>query len=261
MSGRLDGKVALVTGAGRGIGRALALGLAAEGAVVHVNDLEDPAEVRDELPDSGRGLSLRGDVSDLAQLRELFARLERLDVLVNCAGITGWMNVFEPSEEIWDRVIDTNLKGTFFCSTEAAQLMRRSGGGSIVNVSTVVAARGMRNLSAYAASKGGINALTIQLAVELAPYGIRVNAFAPGATNVERNLADDPRYVETWSPLIPLGRVGEPEDMVGPAVFLASDESAYVTAQLFYVDGGWSAVGTFPDTYVDSAARHQAGDA
>jgi glucose 1-dehydrogenase len=246
MSGRLDGKVALVTGAGRGIGHALALGFAGEGATVLSNDLED--------------VELAYDVSDPAQVREMFGRLERLDVLVNCAGITGWINVLEPSEETWDRVIDTNLKGTFFCSTEAARLMRRSGGGSIVNVSTVVAARGMRNLSAYAASKGGINALTIQLAVELAPYGIRVNAFAPGATNVERNLADDPRYVETWSPLIPLGRVGEPADMVGPAVFLASDESAYVTAQLFYVDGGWTAVGTFPDTYVDAAARRQGGD-
>ena len=246
MSGRLDGKVALVTGAGRGIGRALALGFAAEGATVVANDLED--------------VELAYDVSHPAQVREMFGRLDRLDVLVNCAGITGWIDVLEPSEETWDRVIDTNLKGTFFCSTEAARLMRRSGGGSIVNVSTVVAARGMRNLSAYAASKGGINALTIQLAVELAPYGIRVNAFAPGATNVERNLADDPQYVETWSPLIPLGRVGEPEDMIGPAVFLASDESAYVTAQLFYVDGGWTAVGTFPDTYVDAAVRRQGGD-
>jgi NAD(P)-dependent dehydrogenase (short-subunit alcohol dehydrogenase family) len=246
MSGRLDGKVALVTGAGRGIGKALALGFAAEGATVLSNDLE--------------GVELAYDISDLAQVRKMFGSLDRLDVLVNCAGITGWMNVLEPNEETWDRVIDTNLKGTFFCSTEAAKLMRGSGGGSIVNVSTVVAARGMRNLSAYAASKGGINALTIQLAVELAPYGIRVNAFAPGATNVERNLADDPRYVETWSPLIPLGRVGEPEDMVGPAVFLASDESAYVTAQLFYVDGGWTAAGNFPDTYVDVAAsRHRDG--
>jgi NAD(P)-dependent dehydrogenase (short-subunit alcohol dehydrogenase family) len=246
VSGRLDGKVALITGAARGIGRALALGFAAEGATVLSNDLED--------------VELAYDVSDPAQVREMFGRLDRLDVLVNCAGITGWIDVLEPSEGTWDRVIDTNLKGTFFCSTEAARLMRRSGGGSIVNVSTVVAARGMRNLSAYAASKGGINALTIQLAVELATYGIRVNAFAPGATNVERNLADDPRYVETWSPLIPLGRVGEPEDMVGPAVFLASDESAYVTAQLFYVDGGWTAAGTFPDTYVDAAARRQGGD-
>ena len=260
MSGRLDGKAALVTGAARGIGRALALGLAAEGARVHVCDLDDPADVLAAMPDEGRGFSLRCDISETAAVRAMFGRLDRLDVLVNCAGITGWMNVLEPSEETWDRVVDTNLKGTFFCSTEAAALMRRGGGGSIVNISTVVAARGMRNLTAYAASKGGINALTIQLAVELAPFAIRVNGLAPGATNVERNLADDPSYVETWSPLIPLGRVGEPEDMVGPAVFLASDESAYVTGQLLYVDGGWTAQGTFPDTYVDAAGRRAGGD-
>ena len=260
MSGRLDGKAALVTGAGRGIGRVLALGLAAEGALVHVNDLEEPSAVHAELPTELRGLALASDVSDVASLREMFSRLDRLDVLVNCAGITGWMNVLEPSEETWDRVLGTNLKGTFFCSVEAARLMRDAGGGSIVNVSTVVAVRGMRNLTAYAASKGGINALTIQLAVELAPYGIRVNAFAPGATNVERNLADDPQYAERWAPLIPLGRIAEPEDMVGPAVFLASDESSHVTGQLLYVDGGWTTAGNFPDVYVDAAALRRGAD-
>jgi NAD(P)-dependent dehydrogenase (short-subunit alcohol dehydrogenase family) len=260
MSGRLDGKVALVTGAASGIGRVLALGLAAEGALVHVNDLEEPAAVHGELPAERRGLSLACDVSDVGGLRDMFARLDRLDVLVNCAGIVGWTSVLEPSEETWDRVIDTNLKGTFFCSVAAARLMRSSGGGSIVNVSTVVAARGMRNMTPYAASKGGINALTIQLAVELAPDGIRVNAFAPGATNVERNLVDDPDYAEKWAPLIPLGRIAEPEDMVGPTVFFASDESAHVTGQLLYVDGGWTTAGNFPDTYVDAAARHQEGD-
>jgi NAD(P)-dependent dehydrogenase (short-subunit alcohol dehydrogenase family) len=135
--------------------------------------------------------------------------------------------------------------------------MRAAGGGSIINVSSVVAARGLRNLAAYAASKGGINALTIQLAVELAPDQIRVNAFAPGATNVQRNLDDDPSYRETWSPLIPLGRIAEPEDMVGPTVFLASEESSHVTGQLFYVDGGWTAVGKVPEGYVDLAERQQ----
>jgi NAD(P)-dependent dehydrogenase (short-subunit alcohol dehydrogenase family) len=244
MSSRLDGKVALVTGAARGIGRALARGFAAEGALVHTNDLDDA--------------ELCYDVSDPAQVRGLFARLERLDVLVNCAGITGWTDVLEPSEELWDRVVDTNLKGTFFCSTEAARLMKHGGGGSIVNVSTVVAIRGMRNLAAYAASKGGINALTIQFAVELAPYGIRVNALAPGATNVERNLADDPQYAERWSPLIPLGRIAEPDEMVGPAVFLASDDASFVTGQVLYVDGGYTVAGTFPDAYVDAASRRQA---
>ena len=245
--------MALVTGAGRGIGRALALGLAAEGAVVHVNDLAAPEETLAALPEAARGLALACDVSDTSAIRAMFARLDRLDALVNCAGVTGWIDLAEPNETIWDQVVDTNLKGTFFCSTEAARLMRAAGGGSIVNVSTVVAARALRNLSAYAASKGGINALTIQLAGELGGDGIRVNALAPGATNVERNLADDPQYVEHWAPLIPLGRVAEPEDMVGPAVFLASDQSAYVTGQVLYVDGGWTVAGKFPEPYVDSA--------
>jgi glucose 1-dehydrogenase len=254
LSGPLDGKVALVTGAGRGIGRTLALGLAAAGAVVHVNDLEQPDETLAALPAEQRGLALGCDVSDTAAIREMFGRLERLDVLVNCAGLTGWIDLADPNEATWDRVVDTNLKGTFFCSTEAARLMRAAGGGSIVNVSTVVAARALRNLAAYAASKGGINALTIQLAAELAPDRIRVNAFAPGATNVERNLADDPDYAAHWSPLIPLGRIAEPEDMIGPAVFFASDQSAYVTGQVLYVDGGWTVAGVFPDSYVDGAS-------
>jgi glucose 1-dehydrogenase/3-oxoacyl-[acyl-carrier protein] reductase len=221
---------------------------------VHVNDLSEPSGVVAELPEAGRGLALAHDVSQVAEVRELFDRLDRLDVLVNCAGVTGWLDLGDPSEETWDRVVDTNLKGTFFCSTAAARLMRAAGGGSIVNVSSVVAARALRNLAAYGASKGGINALTIQLAGELAADGIRVNAFAPGATNVERNLADDPRYLESWAPLIPLGRVAEPEDMVGPAVFFASDESAHVTGQVLYVDGGWTTVGHFPEAYVETAA-------
>ncbi len=258
--GRLAGKVALVTGAGRGIGRALAIGLAGEGAVVHLLDLDEPAEVVAELPEPRRGLALRCDVSEVAEIQTAFSRLDRLDVLVNCAAVTGWMDAVDPSEQTWDRVIDTNLKGTFFCAIAAAALMRAAGSGSIVNVSSVLATRGMPHSAAYAASKGGINALTVQLAIELAPERIRVNAFAPGATNVERNLADDPSYLEAWAPVIPLGRVAEPEEMVGPAVFLASDDSAHVTGQLFYVDGGWSATGRFPGSYVDQTGRAREKD-
>jgi glucose 1-dehydrogenase len=251
MSGRLEGKVALVTGGGRGIGRALAIGFAGEGAIVHLVDLDTPRDVVAELPEAARGLALQCDVSDVAQIRATFSQLDRLDVLVNCAGVTGWLDPVDPSEETWDRVIDTNLKGTFFCSIEASRLLRAAGGGSIVNVSSVLGVRGMPHSAAYAASKGGINALTVQLAIELAPHRIRVNAFAPGATNVERNLKDDPNYLEAWAPVIPLGRVAEPEEMVGPAVFLASGDSSHVTGQVFYVDGGWTATGTFPGSYVD----------
>jgi glucose 1-dehydrogenase len=251
---RLSARTVLVTGAGRGIGRELALGLAARGAIVHVNDLEQPERTLGELPESCRGLALPYDVSRPEQIRQMFDRLEQLDVLVNCAGVTGWLDVADPSEETWDRVIDTNLKGTFFCSVEAVKLMRAKGSGSIVNISSVLAARGMRYAAAYAASKGGINSLTLQLASELAPYGIRVNAVAPGATNVERNLVDDPRYAEVWAPLIPLGRIAEAEEMVGPVAFLASDDSSHVTGQILYVDGGWTAVGAYPASYADGAA-------
>jgi glucose 1-dehydrogenase len=249
--GRLEGRVALVTGGGSGIGRALATGFATEGAVVHLVDLNDPGDVLAELPATARGRALQCDVSDVGQIRATFSQLDRLDVLVNCAGVTGWMNSVDPSEETWDRVIGTNLKGTYFCSIEASRLMRAVGGGSIVSVSSVLGVRGMPNSAAYAASKGGINALTVQLAIELAPHRIRVNAFAPGATNVERNLSDDPTYLEAWAPLIPLGRVAEPAEMVGPAVFLASDDSSHVTGQVFYVDGGWTSTGSFPGSYVD----------
>ena len=175
-------------------------------------------------------------------------------MLVNCAGVTGWIDLAAPDEETWDRVIGTNLKGTFFCSSAALPLLRL-GGGSIVNISSVVAVRSLTGLSAYAASKGGINSLTIQLAGELAPLGIRVNGIAPGATNVERNLRDDRHYAEAWAPLIPLGRIAEPDEMVGAAVFLASDDSAHVTGQTIYVDGGWTSAGAFPPSYVQRAAE------
>jgi len=247
---RLDGKVALVTGAASGIGRVLALGLAAEGALVHVNDLEEPAEVHAALPDERRGLSLPCDVSDVAGIQAMFARLDRLDVLVNCAGIVGWTDVREPSEETWNRVLDTNLKGTFFCSVEAAKVMRSSGGGSIVNVSTVVAARGMRNMTPYAASKGGINALTIQLAVELAPDGIRVNAFAPGVVDTPmwiglnediRAIHDQPAEADPMRDFATgtlIGRPASPDELAPFLVYLASPESDYMTGQMYMVDGG-----------------------
>ena len=124
--------------------------------------------------------------------------------------------------------------------------MRRSGGGSIVNVSTVVAARGLRNLTPYAASKGGINALTIQLGGRAGAVRDPRQRVRSGATNVERNLVDDPEYAEKWAPLIPLGRIAEPEDMVGPTVFFACDESAHVTGRLLCVDGGWTSAAQLP---------------
>jgi glucose 1-dehydrogenase len=260
---RLENRIALVTGASKGIGRAIALGLAREGADLVVNYNSDESgglRVAEEIRKLGRkAISVRADIGKRSDIQAMFevARREfpRLDVLINNAGITGWTSLFEITEEKWDRVINTNLKGTFFCSLEAARIMREQGGGSIVNVSTNCAALGVRHLVAYATSKAGIHGMTKQLAVELAPYKIRVNTFAPGPTNVDRNLRDDPDYRTTWGNMTPLKRTADPEEMIGSAIFLASDDSSYRTGQIFYVDGGWTVYGRVPEANADMALQ------
>jgi NAD(P)-dependent dehydrogenase (short-subunit alcohol dehydrogenase family) len=261
---RLHDQVVLITGASKGIGRALALGCAREGAHVIVNYNSDAAgakSVAAEIAALGRSaLVVHADLSKPAQIRRMFARARRefprLDVLINNAGLTGWAGFFETTEQKWDVVLDTNLKGTFFCSLEAARWMRDAGTkGRIVNVSTNCAELAVRNLVAYGTSKAGIHGLTKQLAIELAPLGIRVNTFAPGPVNVDRNLADDPDYRDVWGAMIPLGRTAETAEMIGPAVFLASNESSYVTGQTFFVDGGWTVQGRIPASNMEKAAK------
>lgn len=261
---RLSGKTVLITGASRGIGRALALGCAREGADLILNHLSPPAEaaaVAREIEALGRrAVCLRADVSRVADIKRLFAsarkKFPRLDVLINNAGLTGWASFFDTTEKKWDLVLDTNLKGTFFCALEAAKWMRDTRtAGSIVNVSTQCAELAVKNLIAYGTSKAAIHGLTKQLAVELAPLGIRVNTFAPGPVNVERNLADDPDYRRVWGAMIPLGRTAEPEEMIGPALFLASQDSGYVTGQTLFVDGGWTVQGMVPASNVERAAK------
>jgi len=261
---RLTGKTVLITGASKGIGRALALGCAREGAdvIANYNSDRDGAEaVAAEIRALGRrALAVKADIAKVPEITRMFARAKkefrRLDVLINNAGLTGWGGLFDMTPATWDRVLDTNLRGSFFCSLEAAKWMRAAKvAGSIVNVSTNCAELGVKNLVAYATSKVGLHGLTKQLAIELAPFGIRVNTFAPGPVNVERNLADDPDYRRAWGAMIPLGRTAEPEEMIGPAVFLASAESSYVTGQTFFVDGGWTVQGKIPGGNMDKAAR------
>ncbi len=260
---RLLDKTILITGASKGIGRALAIGCAREGADIVVNyhsDREGAVAVCNEISSLGRrALALRADLARVSQIERMFARARNffphLDVLINNAGLTGWGGLFDLTAAKWNRVIDTNLRGTFFCSLEAARWMReRKTAGAIVNVSTNCARLGVRNLVAYATSKAGIHGLTTQLAIELAPFRIRINTFAPGPVNVDRNLADDPDYRKTWGQVIPLGRTADPAEMIGPAVFLASDESSYMTGQTFYVDGGWTAQGVVPLGNLEKAA-------
>ncbi|MGO8676581.1 MAG: SDR family NAD(P)-dependent oxidoreductase [Limisphaerales bacterium] len=260
---RLKEKTVLITGASKGIGSALAVGMAKEGADLILNyksDRQGAEAVAGQIRQLGRrALVVRADIAKVAQIRQMFERARkafpRLDVLVNNAGITGWSELFETTEAKWDGVMDTNLKGTFFCSLAAARWMKETGGGSIVNISTNCAALGVKNLVAYAASKAGIHGLTKQLAVELAPLGIRVNTFAPGPTQVERNLKDDPGYDRSWGSMVPMNRTAMPEEMVGPAVFLASEESSFMTGQVFFVDGGWTVQGKIPVQNMDQAMR------
>lgn len=264
MSSRLTDKTVLITGASKGIGRTLAVACAREGANVIVNynsDREGALATVAEVKALGReSLALQADLGRVSQIERMFTRARkafpRLDVLINNAALTGWAGFFDTTEEKWDVVLDTNLKGTFFCSLAAARWMKETKtAGTIVNVSTQVAELAVKNLVAYATSKAGLHGLTKQLAIELAPYGIRVNTFAPGSTNVDRNLKDDPNYRDVWGGVIPLGRTAEPEEMIGPALFLASSDSSYMTGQTFYVDGGWTVQGMIPEGNLDKAAK------
>jgi glucose 1-dehydrogenase len=267
---RLKNKLALITGAGKGIGEAIALGFAKEGADIIINELHGATYAEDvaiKIRAMGREAEVcYADISKVNEIRTMFAYIQakygRLDVLVNNAGITGWSDFFETDEAIFDKVMNLNVRGTLFCSIEAAKIMRENPNlsentegplstkskGSIINISTICAVLSVKNLICYSTSKGGIHAMSAQMAVELAPYNIRVNTFGPGAINTDRNLKEDPDYRINWGSVVPMQRTGEPEEMIGPSVFLASDESSYVTGQLFYVDGGWSVQGKFAES-------------
>lgn len=247
----LEGKRAWVTGASRGLGHAIAEALLAAGADVAVTArTAQPldalvARARDR---PNRTLALPASVSDPVQVdqaaEKLLCEWGGLDVLVNCAGVSP---TFKRAEEVaddeWRSVVDVNLSGTFFCARAAARLMVASGGGVIINVSSIHAVAGMPRLAAYSASKGGTEALTRTLALEWAEYGIRVNAVTPGyfKTEMTEGLRGHPRWREQLLARIPLSRFGEPHELVPAVLFLASPASTYVTGSTLVVDGGWTA--------------------
>ena len=235
---RLDGKVAIVTGAGRGIGRGIAERFAQEGARVVVNDLD--AAAAEEAAAAIGATAVAADVSSAADVARLFeAAPGPVDVIVNNAGLTDVSrHVLDGDEAWWDEILGVNLKGQFLCALRAAGIMSERGGGAIVNVSSVGATAAHRGMVAYDASKGGVEAMTRALAVDLAPYGIRVNALAPGDIEVRSAAPDD---AEPRARTVPLGRIGRPADLAGPAVFLASDDARYVTGVTIAVDGGLTA--------------------
>jgi NAD(P)-dependent dehydrogenase (short-subunit alcohol dehydrogenase family) len=193
---------------------------------------------------------LQGDVGQSADVLRMFDELrehaERLDLLVNNAGVQTWVSLLELDESDWDRTLDTNLKGTFLCSQLAARWMQQSGGGGIINIGSGANKCPFPNLVDYGASKGGIEMLTRVSAIELGPLGIRVNCVAPGAIEIERTRLEARDYAGTWGPLTPLRRIGNVQDVANVVVFLASDQASFVTGQTIYVDGGLFSQGPWP---------------
>ena len=250
----LDGMVALVTGSGRGIGEALAVGLAQAGADVAVSDLPDRmaegAGVQARIEDLGRrSATYPMDVQVIEEINtginQVVEEFGRLDILVNNAGIRRRQAALEVTEEDWDAVISTNLKGTFFCSQAAARHMIPQGHGRIINIASQLAVVASENRAAYCASKGGIASLTQVLALEWIKHGITVNAIGPGPTETPGLLAADPRSQEELDQDLlahmPLGRRMQPEELIGAAVYLASPSAGATTGHLLIVDGGWTA--------------------
>ena len=249
----LKNKVAIITGARRGIGRTHALTLSKAGAKVVVCDIseEDCQKVVEEIKkEKGEALALKCDVAKKEEVegivKKTVEKFGKVDILVNNAGICQFKPFLELTEEEWDRTLDINLKGYFLCAQAAAKEMVKQKSGVIINIASVAMGQvgvGFPTLAHYCASKAGIVAMTETLASELAPFNIRVNAIAPGAieTPMIDPMKQDPKIMEAMLARVPMHRAGRPEEVSNLVLFLASDESSYMTGSTVVIDGGWLA--------------------
>ena len=244
----LNGKVALVTGAGTGIGHAIAQCFGREGASVIVNYFgndQDAKQLASELSKTcQRSVAIQADVSSAKQVGDMVEQavkeFGRIDVLVNNAGVESSHPFLDTPEDVWDKTIDIDLKGAFLCAQACGRVMRDHGGGSIVNISSVHEDVTFPGFTPYCAAKGGMRMMMRNMALELAPLKIRVNNIAPGAiaTPINEQTLHDAQKVKELNRIIPLGHVGRPEEVAQVALFLASDRSSYVTGSTYFVDGG-----------------------
>lgn len=248
---RLKGKVAIVTGGAQGIGEAISVGLAREGAMIVIADVsEGPGQKLAEQIKNGGGSALfvRTDVrrkSDVdALVQKTVAEYGHLDILVNDAAILETSPVEEVTEEMWDKQLAVNVKGVFFCSQAAAKIMIKQKSGKIINISSIAAIGAQPGLCVYSSTKGAVLTMTKVFALELCPSNIQVNAILPGTTDtgMAKQAMEDPEWTKQVLKSIPMGRLGKTDDLLGAVFFFASDDSSYCTGQTLIVDGGYSMI-------------------
>ena len=246
MSVSLSGRKALVTGSSKGVGKGIALELAKAGCDVAVNYLGDEAGAKataTEIADlGGKAFIVQGNVGSYADAERIFetsiTALEGLDIVIANAGVQTWKPLLEITEEEWDKVIDTNLKGSFLCTQFGGRYMKGHGGGDIILIGSGCNKIAFPSLSSYTASKGGIEMFTKVAAAELGPFHIKVNCVAPGAIEIERTKDEMEDYATTWGEVTPLLRVGYPADIWKACVLVCAPEAAFITGQTIWVDGG-----------------------